>query len=324
MALKCGWARGGSTNFSLSKSVLCKPHDKLKFVGLGFIPCHAMNNKNTSAYIHGTDPEEQVRLSLLNELLNVGSLRELNLQGGERVLDVGSGLGQLARAMARVTGVRVIGIERSAEQIAEAERQAAQSSEAELVEFRQGDASQFPLREEEWGTFDVAHTRFLLEHLREPLPVVQAMLRAVRPGGRIVLEDDDHDLLQLWPEPPGFTALWQAYQRSYEHLGNDPIIGRRLVSLLVAAGAEPVRNTFVFFGSCVGAAHFPHYVENLIGVINGARATVVEAGLLDAASFATGIAALHEWSRDSAATIWYAVAWAEGRRFPTLHNSGAL
>ncbi len=273
-----------------------------------------MNNDTSSEYIHGTDPAEQARLSLLNDLLNVGSLRELQLRGGERILDVGSGLGQLTRALARVAGVRVLGIERSAAQLAEAERQAAQAGEAALVEFRQGDAAQLPLRDEEWGTFDLAHTRFLLEHLRQPLPVVQAMVRAVRLGGRIVLADDDHDLLRLWPEPPGFAALWQAYQRSYEHLGNDPVIGRRLVALLVAAGAVPVRNTFVFFGSCAGEAHFAHYVENLLGVINGARTTVLAAGLLEAAHFDAASTALREWSRDATATLWYAVSWAEGRR----------
>jgi SAM-dependent methyltransferase len=273
-----------------------------------------VNDETSSQYLHGTRPDEQRRLSLLNDLLNAGSLREMRLKGAERILDVGSGLGQLSRAMARVAGARVIGVERSAEQIVEAERQAAQAGESGLVEFRQGDAAPLPLRDEEWGTFDIAHTRFLLEHLREPLPVVQAMSRAVRPGGRIILEDDDHDLMRLWPEPPGFKALWQAYQRGYEYLGNDPRIGRRLVSLLVEAGAEPARNAFVFFGSCAGEAHFQYYVENLIGVINGARATVVEAGLLDAASFDAAIAGLHEWSRGAAATIWYAVAWAEGRR----------
>jgi SAM-dependent methyltransferase len=273
-----------------------------------------MSGEAAPEYIHGTDPEEQARLSLLNDLLNIGSLRELQLQGGERILDVGSGLGQLSRAMARASGVRVLGIERSAEQIAEAERQAARADEAALVEFRQGDALQIPLRDEEWGTFDLAHTRFLLEHLRDPLAVVRAMLRAVRPGGRIVLEDDDHDGLRLWPELPGFVKLWQAYQRSYEHLGNDPAIGRRLVSLLVDAGAVPVRNSFVFFGSCAGDPQFSLYVENLIGVIAGARTTVVEAGLLDPAAFDAAITALRAWSRDAAATLWYAVSWAEGRR----------
>ena len=126
------------------------------------------------------------------------------------------------------------------------------------MEFRQGDARQLPLRDEEWGTFDLAHTRFLLEHVADPLAVVAAaMARAVRPGGRIVLEDDDHEGLRLWPEPPRIRpTLWQAYQRSYEHLGNDPAIGRRLVSLLVDAGATPVRNSFVFFGSCAGDPRF--------------------------------------------------------------------
>ena len=60
--------------------------------------------------------------------------------------------------------------------------------------------------DDEWGTFDVAHTRFVLEHVPDPLRVVKTMVRAVQPGGRIVLADDDHDVLRLWPEPPGFTS----------------------------------------------------------------------------------------------------------------------
>jgi SAM-dependent methyltransferase len=273
-----------------------------------------MRAEPSSTYIHGTAPDEQARLSLLNDLLNVGSVRELRLQGGERILDVGSGLGQLARAMARVAGVPVVGVERSAEQIAEAGRQAGLAGEDALVEFRHGDALHLPLRDDEWGSFDVAHTRFLLEHLRDPLPVVSAMVRAVKPGGRIVLEDDDHDLLRLWPEPPGFAALWQAYQRSYEFLGNDPVVGRRLVGLLAGAGARPERNSVVFFGSCAGDPHFPHYVDNLIGVVGGARATIVEARLLDGDAVDEGVRALDEWRHGRAATLWYAVSWAEGRR----------
>jgi len=273
-----------------------------------------VSHDDASRYLHGTAPDEQARLSLLNELLNVGSLRELGLRGGERILDVGSGLGQLSRAMARAAGVRVVAVERSADQIAEAERQASAAGERALVEFRHGDAAALPLGDDEWGGFDVAHTRFLLEHLRDPRPVVAAMVRAVRPGGRIVLEDDDHDLLRLWPEPPGFRDLWRAYRRSYMHLGNDPDVGRRLVGLLVEAGAAPSRNSYVFFGSCAGDANFALYVDNLIGVIAGARATMGGAALLGAGSIDAGLGALRDWQRDPAATLWFAVSWAEGRR----------
>jgi SAM-dependent methyltransferase len=267
-------------------------------------------------YIHGTSKDEQRRLSLLNTLMNDGSLRELDLRGGERVLDLGAGLGQLTRAMARAAGPagRVVGIERSPEQIAEALRQARDAGEEGLVDLRQGDALDPPLRTGEWGSFDVAHARFVLEHLPEPLEVVRVMARAVRPGGRIVLEDDDHDVLRLWPEPHGFRAVWEAYMRSYERVGNDPIVGRRLVALLHAAGALPRRNTWIFFGGCAGHPSFAALLQNLHGILAGAREAILSEGRLDPAAFEAGLEALRAWAARPDAALWFAICWAEGVR----------
>ena len=208
-----------------------------------------------SRYLHGTDPPEQARLARLNDLINRASLAEIGLRGGERILEVGSGLGQFARDMARRAGPsgRVLGIERSPEQIRGAVRAARAAGEERLVEWRRGDALDLPLRRGEWGSFDVAHARFLLEHVPDPLSVVRAMARAVRPGGRIVLEDDDHDVLRLWPEPPGLTPLWRAYIRSFDRLGNDPAVGGRRIARQHQAGARPPRNTRFLLGSGSGA-----------------------------------------------------------------------
>lgn len=268
------------------------------------------------AYIHGAQPEEQQRLSLLNTLLNDACLRGIGLAGGERVLDVGSGLAQFSRAMARTVGPEglVLGIERDGAQRAEAQRLAAEAGETHLVTLRKGEANALPLHDEEWGTFDVAHTRFLLEHLREPLRVVRQMVRAVRPGGRVVLVDDDHALLRLWPEPPGVLDLWQAYYRTYDRIGNDPLIGRRLVALLHQAQAHPVRNTAIFFGSCAGDPNFGAFVENLAGVVEGAREAILVHGLFDATYFDEVMAGFRAWSHRPDAAIWYTICWAEGIR----------
>ncbi len=269
-----------------------------------------------SRYLHGTSPRERRRLALLNELVNEGSLRELTVREGERILEMGSGLGQFARAMARRAGSKgkVVGIERSREQISEALLLAEKEGEAGLAEFRQGDVLEPPLRPEEWGTFDLAHARFLLEHLPDPARAVRILVEAVRPGGRIVLEDDDHDVLRLWPEPPGFGALWRAYQRSFDRLGNDPYVGRRLVSLLHEAGATPARNTWIFFGSCSGSPDFPGFVENILRILEGAGEVILSQGLLDRPSLESGLASVEAWGRSPDVAFWFAICWAEGRR----------
>jgi ubiquinone/menaquinone biosynthesis C-methylase UbiE len=275
------------------------------------MPC-----KETQRYIHGSKPKEQRRLSNLNELLNQACLRELALTGGEAVLDVGSGLGQFTRDMARAVGAsgRVLGVERDKQQLAEARRQARADGEKDLVEWRHGDALELPLEKPEWGRFDVVHARFVLEHMKEPEQVVRQMVRAARRGGRVVLADDDHQIMRLWPEPPGFVELWQAYMRAYDHLGCDPFVGRRLVALLREAGAKPRRNHWVFFGSCAGAREFPAFVRNAIGVIETAREVVTGPLGFSARQFNRTLRAMRQWGRRSDAALWYGLCWAEGVR----------
>jgi SAM-dependent methyltransferase len=271
-----------------------------------------------SNYIHGTIPEEQERLGLMNELINEGCLREMRLEGGARVLDVGSGLAQFARLLARTAGADglVVGVERDAEQLAAARRQAEAAGEAGLVDLRQGDATALPLEAGEWGTFDVAHTRFVLEHVPDPLAVVREMRRAVRPGGRVVLADDDHAMMRFWPVPAGLDRLWRMYVRTYDRLGNDPFVGRRLVALLHQAGLQPLRTTLVFYGGCAGQPRFKDYVDNLIGVLAGVRGAILGYDFLTAADFDQTLDNLRAWRERPDAAFWYAINWAEGMKAP--------
>ncbi len=268
-----------------------------------------------SIYIHGTSEQEQRRLSLLNDvLLNQAMLREMSLRGDERIIDFGSGLGQFSRAMARaVPRGCVVGIERDDEQLASAKRLAREDGEENLADFRQGDVLNLDLGAEQ-ESFDVAHTRFLLEHLPDPLRVVKTMVRAVRRGGRIVLADDDHGVIRIWPESPGFYDLWNAYMRTYDRIGNDPFTGRRLVQLLADAGARPVRNTWVFFGGCAGMETFPVLASNMAGVVRTARETMISMRLVEEDAFDHAMDEYARWSQRSDAALWFAVSWAEGTR----------
>ncbi|MFQ5669106.1 MAG: class I SAM-dependent methyltransferase [Acidobacteriota bacterium] len=267
-------------------------------------------------YIHGTRHREQQRLRRLNALLNAGSLEAMALGGGERILDVGAGLGLLGRLMAHAAGSRgvVVGVERDTVQIAAARRLAREEGEAGRVDFRQGSAECLPLEDDEWGTFDLVHARFLLEHVTDPLAVVRGMMRAVKPGGRVILEDDDHALLRLSPEPDGVMKIWRAYYLTYRKQGKDPFVGRHLVRLIHQAGGRPRRNRRLSFGSCSGNVHFAAMVDNFIAILEGARAEMVDSGLAHRMEIDRGLEAFHAWQQRPDAALWYSTAWAEGQR----------
>lgn len=266
----------------------------------------------TPGYVHGTHAQEQQRLATLNALVNRASLAAARPAAGERLLDMGSGLGQFARAFALEAGVPAVGVERSHEQLDRARALAA--GEAPLAEFRAGDAFAPPLTDAEWGAFDVVHARFLLEHVPDPQVLVAVMARAVRPGGRVIVEDDDHEALTLWPEPPHVGTAWRAYQRTYDRLGNDPIVGRRLVQLLAGAGLRPRRIESLPFGACSGQDEFVPLVENLAEILRGARVPILATGGCSPDELDAALAALEVFSRRDDAAFWYVIRWAEGVR----------
>ena len=269
----------------------------------------------TEKYIHGSSRSERQRLALMNELINDRCLDALGLGDEKLVVDVGSGTGQFTRLMAAQLSASalVIGVEQNPDQVEAALQLTEEDAEGGMVDFRISDAKHIPLDEKEIGRVDLAHARFLLEHVADPAEVVRDMVAVVRPGGRIVLADDDHELMRFWPEPPGLDAAWRAYYRSYRQLGNDPLVGRKLASLLRQAGATPSFITQVFYGACAGTDSFPGVVDNLIWVLKGARSTVLAAGEIAARDYDAALDSFRAFRELPDAALWYVINWAEGR-----------
>ncbi len=131
--------------------------------------------------------------------------------------------------------------------------------------------------------------------------------------------DDDYDGLLLWPEPPGFSPVWHAHQRTYDRHGNDPVVGRRLVQLPHQAGLVPRRNTFVF-GGRAGDRDFEDLVRNMASIVDEAIDDIIATGLSrDAVTAARD--AFIEWSKSPDSAVWRAAErhWPAGvaMRFDT-------
>jgi len=110
--------------------------------------------------------------------------------GDERVLDVGTGTGPLAFALAPLVR-EVIGIDLVPELLDRGREYA--GDRYPNVELRQGDVSHLDV---ETGTFDLVCERAVLHHVPRPELVLAEMTRATRPGGRLLVID------QLAPVDP--------------------------------------------------------------------------------------------------------------------------
>jgi len=250
----------------------------------------------------------------LNAILNDACLERVRPEYGSKILDVGSGLGQFTRMLARSAEGSALGVEQSEEQLNLAVELAREDKDEERTAFRLGDATNLPLKPDERGTFDIAHARFILEHVSESLRVVHQMVGAVKTGGRIILMDDDHDLLRFYPEPPQVMNIWAAYIESYRKLSNDPFIGRKLPELIHKAGALPVRADLVFFGACKGQETFDPLCDNWEGLMNGALATMLEHDVISKESFENGMQEFRAWRETPYANMVFGSPWCEGVR----------
>ena len=101
-------------------------------------------------------------------------------RGGERALDVGTGAGTLALALAPLVR-EVVGVD-----IVPALLERARAEAPENVTFVDGDATTLPF---ELASFDLVCTRRTFHHILHPERVVGEMARVTRPGGRIFVDD---------------------------------------------------------------------------------------------------------------------------------------
>jgi SAM-dependent methyltransferase len=164
-------------------------------------------------------------------------LERAGVTAGLRCLDVGCGGGDVTFDLASLVGITgsVVGVDVDATKV-ELARGDAQQAEVPNVEFRVGDLT-VGLGEDE---YDVVYARFVLTHLRDPEAGLAVMLRALRPGGRLVVEDIDYAGSFSHPASEASRRHDELYTSAALRNGGDPYIGRRLPMMVVETGLQRV------------------------------------------------------------------------------------
>ncbi len=159
--------------------------------------------------------------------------REAGVGPGQRVLDIGSGVGDVAMLVARLVGPsgEVVGIERDPKSIAKARARVVEAG-LHNVSFNQFDVGEIP----DGKPFDAVVGRLILMFLPDPITALRSLSRLVRPGGVFSFQEASWVpvLAHLAPLP-----LWSATASLIrETLGScaDPEMGPHLYQKFQEAG----------------------------------------------------------------------------------------
>jgi demethylmenaquinone methyltransferase/2-methoxy-6-polyprenyl-1,4-benzoquinol methylase len=133
---------------------------------------------------------------LMNRLMSAGldrrwrtfTVRQIALGPGQSGLDIGTGTGDLAIALAgqSAPNSHVIGVDFTPEMLARGREKIQRLGLAERVELRQDDGEHlnFPS-----AAFDAVCSAFVVRNLTDPRHGFEEMLRVTKPGGHIALFD---------------------------------------------------------------------------------------------------------------------------------------
>jgi SAM-dependent methyltransferase len=163
---------------------------------------------------------------------------QLSLQSGQRLLDVGCGMGDAALALSSDLGDHgeVVGIDGSEVMLAEARMRAAGATCT--VRFAVGDAGAI---DEPDASFDAVRSERMLQWVPDPARAVAEIARVLRPGGRVCLTDSDWSTLDFNVGDPDIAR--RVHETFGVDRGRQTTIGGRLAGLAEGAGLVPLAET---------------------------------------------------------------------------------
>jgi len=190
-------------------------------------------------YLLGDSRREAARLRAQARLWDpvaTALFDRLRVRRGWKVLEIGPGQGSLHMELRRRVGGPVDAVERSPAFAARLRRLCARDRFGPDHIFV-NDLLDAPLPRR---TYDLVFARWVFLFLPDPEAHLRKLVRALRPGGLLAIEDYHRETFALIPRPREWADLMAADRAFFASQGGDASIGGRLPELYRRAGLEIV------------------------------------------------------------------------------------
>ena len=206
------------------------------------------SGKRTDYLLDNADPRAEHRFDALGHLFDartIGYLAALGVSPGWSCWEVGAGEGGIARWLAGMVAPTgsVLATDLDLRRLS--------TTQASGLTARRHDVVHDAIPD---GAYDLVHARLLLVHLPERKRVLDSLVRSLRPGGWVVIEDFDNMFLDAGVAASADQATVRkvalAFRRLLEDRGADMAYARGLPDLLRARGLRDVAGEGrIVFGS---------------------------------------------------------------------------
>lgn len=241
-----------------------------------------MSDSAADRYVMGHTNHERRRLQLQAAIINPITeqlFQRSGISAGMHVLDVGSGVGDVALIAARLVGptgaVTACDLDAAALSVLAARAEAEGLRNITTVT---GDINELGLP----SHFDVVTGRHILIHLPDPKRFLASALELLRPGGLVVFQEFDFSVRHAsHPPTPLRDELLRIFERLFALAGRGNI-GTQLPALFVALGLADIdaRAEYVIDTGGPASRYHEWFADSMRSVLPRAQAAGV-AGELD-------------------------------------------
>lgn len=189
-------------------------------------------------YIHGFTKDEQDRLYKQSRIHENIIFSQIDFSEQQKIIEIGSGVGaQTQILLERFPHLHIDCVDASPEQIKRASETLKDSVKSGNINMHQADAKKLPIAND---TMDGAFICWLLEHVQEPLAILEEVRRVLKSGGVIYCNEVFNSTFYLHPYSPAMLKYWFEFNDYQWSIKGDPFVGGKLANYLMKAGFQSI------------------------------------------------------------------------------------